>query len=97
MKRWRFSEISDAKEETTMDSKQFDVRKEMLARPNEWVGAYEWKGRWFKVGFSTETMSARQSKHPLIIGMDRKGTDLSFPIKFENCIPIEDVPEEEWK
>lgn len=72
--------------------KPFDVRAEMLARPNEWVGAYEYKERWFKVRFNDKEM--RVETYNLSNGSFVSGAMVGG---FDFCIPIEDVPQEEWK
>lgn len=41
--------------------KPFDVRAEMLARPNEWVGAFKDSlGHWHKVGFDADRMETSE-------------------------------------
>lgn len=41
----------------------FDARKEMLARPGEWVAKYEKFGDWHYVGFDANSMVALESKN----------------------------------
>lgn len=74
--------------------KPFDVRAEMLARPNEWVGAFKDKlGRWHKAGFSTDSMMAVETAHWSKENVN-DGIDM-WKRELNKCIPIEDVPEEE--
>ena len=80
--------------------KPFDVRAEMLARPNEWVGAFRGPdGRWHKVGFDTEIISAIETPYVSVVKVkfDQASVAASNYEELEKCIPIEDVPEEEWK
>lgn len=82
--------LTEILKETWYVKKPFDVRAEMLARPSEWVGAYKWKDRWFKVRFNAEQMRAEESnlsKETVIAWVWSGGLDI--------CIPIEDVPKEE--
>jgi len=76
--------------------KPFDVRAEMLARPNEWVGAYQSpSGTWYKVGLDTSCMFALETKGDF--EKPDRSKDLIWtasPDKFDSAIPIEDVPEE---
>lgn len=79
--------------------KPFDIRAEMLARPNEWVGAYQApSSNWYKVGFDHFEMVA------ISTSMANNGTSTNYyeddvlPVVgnwFEKCIPIEDVPKGE--
>jgi len=74
--------------------KPFDVRAEMLAQPNEWVGAFkDSNSRWHKVGFSTKTMSAYETKD-WVVSSVMTGVEVWLN-ELDNCIPIEDVPKEE--
>lgn len=78
--------------------KEFDVRSEMLLRPEEWVGAFKDKrnGGWFKVGFDTSCMSAVKTKASWT--EPARYLDETYDVSPEEiffCIPIEDVPEEE--
>lgn len=79
--------------------KPFDVRAEMLARPNEWVGAFkDHYGEWAKVGFDSYEMTAtktfiantvkkaQKSQHKVL----GASTDI-----LDKCIPIEDVLKED--
>lgn len=74
--------------------KPFDVRQAMLDRPNEWVGAYKnFEGKWFKVGFDTASMNA------VVEQIEWDGNPFwqhgrARPSVLNECIPIEDVPEE---
>lgn len=79
--------------------KPFDVRAEMLARPDEWVGAFRNKwNKWCKVGLKSESMYAVETKFkdpaPVRNNFVCVQTTIS---ELDRCIPIEDVPEEEWK
>ncbi|WP_290756956.1 MULTISPECIES: hypothetical protein [unclassified Exiguobacterium] len=76
-----------------MDMKRFDVRKEMLARPNEWVGAFQLSGRWLKAGFRTDVMHAVAT--PYWDESIERVMPQAFKDELDRCIPIEDVPEEE--
>lgn len=76
--------------------KPFDVRQAMLDRPNEWVGAFEFEGAWYKVGFDTvqfmsvsAPINGSESVDERIYGVTRVVRD-----SLDACIPIEDVPEE---
>lgn len=73
----------------------FNVRLEMLARPDEWVGAFrDHSGHWHKVGFETEKMKAKETS----IRSERKPCEVSLECslsELERCIPIEDVPKGE--
>ena len=74
--------------------KPFDVRQAMLDRPYEWVGAYpNHEGKWFKIGFVSASMSA------VVEELEWEGPPFwqhvrARPHLLDNCIPIEDVPEE---
>ena len=85
--------VSDTLRSTWYVKKPFDVRSEMLARPNEWVGAYKDDGEWHKVGFSTLEMRAVET-----LVWDKTFETFHCPLLFDDitkCIPIEDVPKEE--
>lgn len=85
--------INEILSRTWYVKKPFDVRAEMLARPNEWVGAYKDDGEWHKVGFSTLEMSAVET-----IVWDKTFETFHSPLLYDDitkCIPIEDVPKEE--
>lgn len=79
--------------------KPFDVRAEMLARPDEWVGAYQdTTGDWHKVGFDHLEMIAIEV--PLSDNVSKpdyseRGAQLVYKRWIDACIPIEDVPKEE--
>lgn len=80
------------------ERKQFDVRKEMLARPNEWVGAYQdYLHRWVQVGFDADYMRTRQCVYGYKGNVVCSSVDTPTSYDLDNCIPIEDVPEEEGK
>lgn len=74
--------------------KPFDVRQAMLDRPYEWVAAYpNHEGKWFKIGFVSASMSA------VVEELEWEGPPFwqhvrARPHLLDNCIPIEDVPEE---
>ena len=77
--------------------KPFDVRAEMLARPDEWVGAFRNKwNAWCKVGLNSESMYAVETKFkdpkPVRNNFGCFQTTIS---ELDRCIPIEDVPKEE--
>lgn len=77
--------------------KPFDVRQAMLDRPNEWVGAYKNKdGDWLKVGFDTRNYMAVEvfMEHIGAPSFDSMGADYTLFAELDDCIPIEDVPEE---
>ena len=76
--------------------KPFDVRQAMLDRPNEWVGAYEFSGNWFKVGFDNNHMVAIETgfKNDVPVMYHNEFVDHVEAIMLNTCIPIEDVPEE---
>ncbi|KTR27927.1 hypothetical protein RSA11_04515 [Exiguobacterium indicum] len=76
-----------------MSAKQFDVRKELLSRPNEWVGAFQLSGRWLKVGFRTDVMYPVAT--PYWEDSIERVMPQAFKDELDRCIPIEDVPEEE--
>lgn len=79
--------------------KPFDVRAEMLARPDEWVGAFRnASGTWVKIGFDFKEMT------PVITVLsntrtkpDHSDINCTIPSKsiLEKFIPIEDVPKED--
>lgn len=92
--------LVDLLKETWYVKKPFDVRKEMLERPDSWVGAFRGAdGRWHKVGFDTEFMTAVET--PFVstvkVNFDQASVAASNYEELEKCIPIEDVPKEEWK
>lgn len=74
--------------------KPFDVRAEMLARPNEWVGVYKDESEiWNKVGFCTTYMNVRETSDFEHDSFEK--TFICLIDDFNKCIPIEDVPKEE--
>lgn len=85
--------FNDITKEEWYVKKPFDVRAEMLARPNEWVGAYQANEMWWKVALRLDRMEAvitsyKSTRLPL-------ETHVSEYVPFfDHCIPIEDVPEE---
>lgn len=80
-----------SKTNTWYVKKPFDVRAEMLARPNEWVGAYkDEQGNWCKVKFNSKAMTAQDTVMTFKATVFR--TEES---ELDLCIPIEDVPKEE--
>lgn len=88
--------LIDVLKETWYVKNQFDVRTEMLERPNEWVGAFKDAAKWFKVGFREYEMKAVSARFnrddsPLEIGTSCTEWELNA------CISIEDVPTEELK
>lgn len=78
--------------------KPFDVRAEMLARPNEWVAAFEGDdGKWHKVGFDTKYMRGIETPFLSVKKVDFEQAPVG-PLTYEEtekCIPLEDVPKEE--
>lgn len=88
--------VEEFLERTWYVKKPFDVRAEMLARPNEWVGAFEdAHGCWHKAGFSIELMAAMETSNWNNENV-KDGIDM-WKHQLEKCIPIEDVPKEELK
>ena len=91
----RFNELSSRK---WYKKKPFDVRKAMLERPNEWVGAFRGEsGSWYKVGFDKNEFRA------VFVGLKNNlnviyklgySTKMADSYDLNRCIPIEDVPEE---
>jgi len=76
--------------------KPFDVRAEMLARPNEWVGAYhDHSSKWIQVGFDAVNMRTKKSYYGYTGSVEGASTESPTAYELETCIPIEDVPEEE--
>ncbi|MCT4779860.1 MULTISPECIES: hypothetical protein [Exiguobacterium] len=86
--------LSDFLEKDWYVKKPFDVRVEMLARPDEWVAAFKDGDVWHKVGFNSKSMSAYETEN---WDYDFRNKELLNCIEKEldKCIPIEDVPEEE--
>lgn len=75
--------------------KPFDVRQAMLDRPNEWVGAYKkTTGEWLKIGFSTYHLTALVAPLKIIMPVSGHRASAATVYIIDNCIPIEDVPEE---
>ncbi|WP_214771376.1 hypothetical protein [Exiguobacterium sp. s133] len=78
--------------------KPFDVRAEMLARPDEWVGAYEDEGVWWRLGLNLHNMCAVTQPFKfegLVVDFPSRGIDKASLTEIKACIPIEDVPGEE--
>ena len=76
--------------------KPFDVRQTMIDRPNEWVGAIEHGGHWFKVGFDLKRMAVVSTilKNDVpVLGHHPVVSD-AFVLRLDDCIPIEDAPKE---
>ncbi len=84
-------------ENTWYVKKPFDVRAEMLARPNEWVGAYKYKNQWMMVGLFKGDMRAREWEYTKNYEKEEFVYQYGCPgyKSLNDCIPIEDVPEEE--
>lgn len=84
-----------------MSTKKFDVRSEMLSKPDEWVGAYKSvAGIWMKVGFDFNRMLTVEApfSHKNVKVVWGKPGVYSFKMRnLKICIPIEDVPAEELK
>jgi len=74
--------------------KPFDVRAEMLSRPNEWVGAFKIDRRWVKAGFCSKRMTPVfalfNSLQPTIMS-----SPLNTHYLLNNSVPVEDVPKED--
>ncbi|WP_294742116.1 hypothetical protein [uncultured Exiguobacterium sp.] len=92
--------FNDVIEEHWYVKKPFDVRAEMLDRPNEWVGAFKRSDdEWMAIGFDSNHFEV--ATIPLKNMNVAKPTDSAMCQLFESshyldrCIPIEDVPEEE--
>lgn len=87
-------------ENTWYVKKPFDVRAEMLARPNEWVGAFKNSNEeWMLIGFDENKfgVSVRFFELPTCYSPN-DGSSGGYGVTekiLDNCIPIEDVPEEE--
>ncbi|KOP29511.1 hypothetical protein ADM98_11630 [Exiguobacterium sp. BMC-KP] len=91
--------FNDVIEEHWYIKKPFDVRAEMLARPDEWVGAFkDVNDTWHKVGFDTEFMKAIETPFASVVNVkfNQAAVGSSDYDELEKCIPIEDVPQEEW-
>ena len=74
--------------------KPFDVRAEMLARPNEWVGAFKDEVGWHKVGLQSKIMCSVETTWWTCDINDNSALGCTKK-ELDSCIPIEDVPEEE--
>lgn len=76
--------------------KPFDVRQAMLDRPNEWVGAIECGGYWFKIGLDMRRMNVVSTifKNDVPVLSHHPVVSTTFSLELDNCIPLEDVPEE---
>lgn len=76
--------------------KPFDVRAEMLARPNEWVGAFRVDDSWHKVGFDKKSMIAVETKTKMLYPKyEDDDSEIVYHDELDNSIPIEDVPKGE--
>lgn len=76
--------------------KPFDVRAEMLTRPNEWVGAFQDPARrWHKVGFDTEHMIAVETMGRYDLPNPKDNSQV-LSSEMKKCVPIEEVPEGAW-
>lgn len=77
--------------------KPFDVRTEMLARPNEWVGAFKDNlNRWHKIGLDSRQMVAIESRYEVIKpNWNDDRCEMAALSEIDRCISIEDVPKEE--
>ena len=76
--------------------KPFDVRQAMLDRPNEWVGAFESNGYWWKVGLDMNFIQAVVARYDVSTPVDfsERYVNAIDGLNLKTCIPIEDVPEE---
>lgn len=75
--------------------KPFDVRAEMLRRPDEWVGAFEnHNGDWFLVGIDTKYFKAvcKRNGSSASLNYGEEGIGVPNIKHLDRCIPIEDVP-----
>lgn len=83
-------------EKTWYVPKPFDVRQAMRDRPNEWVGAFEAKGDWYKVGFDESGFVALYCNHGLHreLRYTERNVYMVTKAQLDACIPIEDVPKE---
>jgi len=85
--------ISDFVKKDWYLKRPFDVRLEMLARPDEWVGAYSVGYTWYKVGLCSVRMGLVITTYNS--PQTPAATDISPYIhSLNHCIPIEDVPKE---
>ena len=91
--------FNDITKEEWYVKKPFDVRAEMLSRPNEWVGAYKNKANvWIKVGFDSKCMGAILticSEDIIKPDCESDFCNVAHHSVLDICIPIEDVPKEE--
>ncbi|QBL97901.1 hypothetical protein EauM23_00008 [Exiguobacterium phage vB_EauM-23] len=75
--------------------KPFDVRQEMFERPNEWVAAYnDERGKWIQVGFDSVSMRPIKAYHGYTGLVEGAKAQQATSFELDNCLPIEDVPEE---
>lgn len=76
--------------------KPFDIREEMVARPNKWVGAFKNDfDQWCKVGFDSSEMTAVQAKltdNKAPVSYPYAGVFLIKRDEINRCIPIEEAP-----
>lgn len=77
--------------------KPFDVRTEMLARPNEWVGAFKDNlNRWHKIGLDSRKMVAIETRYEVIKpNWNDDRCEMAALSEIDRCIPIEDVTKED--
>lgn len=80
--------------------KPFDVRAEMLARPNEWVGAFQNSNKeWMMIGFNESKFGVSVRFFEVLIHyLPNDGSSGGYGVTkkiLDDCIPIEDVPKEE--
>ncbi len=90
--------LTDLLNRTWHVKKPFDVRAEVLERPNEWVAAFkDHSGKWHKVGFDLENMTVTKTTHLKSVTTKPNYNIQSKAHKpeLDRCIPIEDVPVEE--
>lgn len=81
----------------TNKPERFDIRKAMLAEPNEWVGAYhDHHSKWIQVGFDAVNMCAKKAHYGYIGSVEGVITGSPTAYELETCIPIEDVPKEDF-
>ncbi len=92
--------INETISRTWYVKKPFDVRKEMLERPNEWVGAFkDPNDRWHKVGFDNKYMQSVETPFASTVSVNLRQGSVSTTTceELDKCIPLEEVPEGEWQ
>lgn len=89
--------LTEILKETWYVKKPFDVRAEMLARPDEWVGAFrDSKNVWHKIGLDSKYMVAVETRFEEIKpNWNDDRCDMATLGELKKCIPFEDIPEEE--